>query len=307
MQRCVVYATAFEVMAHEFGNIDSWTKEKLERVKEYLNRYLVALKNQDFRLEYIDAFAGTGYVTGKFTVPAQTLFDTEETISLKNFIDGSARVALQTSPPFSQYIFIERHQTRFQELARLRKEFPKLASSIKLVNAEANGYVQRMCRDNWISARRRAVMFLDPYGTQVTWETIKAIAETRAIDLWILFPIGTVNRLLNRNGRIIEGRKQRLNMLFGEEGWFETFYQIQERRVLFTNEVEERYVKRASFETIAEYFVRRLATVFEAVAPNPLLLKNSANSPIFLLCFAAGNPAGASIAVRIAQHILGKK
>lgn len=294
-------------MAHEFGNIDSWTKEKLERVKEYLDRYLVALKNQDFRLEYIDAFAGTGYVTGKFTVPAQTLFDTEETISLKNFIDGSARVALQTSPPFSQYIFIERHQTRFQELARLRKEFPKLASSIKLVNAEANGYVQRMCRDNWISARRRAVMFLDPYGTQVTWETIKAIAETHAIDLWILFPIGTVNRLLNRNGRIIEGRKQRLNMLFGEEGWFETFYQIQERRVLFTNEVEERYVKRASFETIAEYFVRRLATVFEAVAPNPLLLKNSANSPIFLLCFAAGNPAGASIAVRIAQHILGKK
>ena len=43
-------------------------------------------------------------------------------------------------------------------------------------------------------------MFLDPYGTQVSWDTIKLIADTRAIDLWILFPIGAVNRLMNRDG-----------------------------------------------------------------------------------------------------------
>lgn len=55
-------------MAHEFGNINLWTKDKLEKVKAYLDAYLIALKKQKFSLEYIDAFAGTGYVTKTITV-----------------------------------------------------------------------------------------------------------------------------------------------------------------------------------------------------------------------------------------------
>ena len=34
------------------------------------------------------------------------------------------------------------------------------------------------------------------------------------------------------------------------------------------------------------------------------VLKNRANCPLYLLCFAAGNPKGAPIAVGIANHIL---
>jgi len=49
-------------MPHEFGNIDAWTKDKLARVAKYLDAYLIALKNRNFQLEYIDAFAGSGYV-----------------------------------------------------------------------------------------------------------------------------------------------------------------------------------------------------------------------------------------------------
>src|SRR5690606_24601920 len=137
-----------------------------------------------------------------------SLFDSDETVMLRDFIDGSARVALKTQPPFDRYIFIEKHRKRFAELERLKVEFPALAEKIDVICGEANSHVQRLCEEDWISQRRRAVMFLDPYGTQVTWDTIKAIAETRAIDLWILFPIGTVNRLLNRNGEIRESRKQ---------------------------------------------------------------------------------------------------
>ena len=38
---------------------------------------------------------------------------------------------------------------------------------------------------------------------QVQWDTMKAIAETKAIDLWILFPLGVaVNRLLKKDGNI---------------------------------------------------------------------------------------------------------
>ncbi len=36
---------------------------------------------------------------------------------------------------------------------------------------------------------------------QVDWKTIEAVAATKAIDLWLLFPLGVgVNRLLTRSG-----------------------------------------------------------------------------------------------------------
>lgn len=75
--------------SHDFGNIGAWTKDKLDRVEEYLDRYMVALKNQRFHLEYIDAFAGTGYVSREFRVGAESLFETEETVNLREFIEDS--------------------------------------------------------------------------------------------------------------------------------------------------------------------------------------------------------------------------
>lgn len=294
-------------MAHKFGNIDSWTKDKLTKVEDYLNAYLTALKKQHFKLEYIDAFAGSGYVNTKIEMHAPSLFDNDETIKFRDFIDGSARVALQTDPPFDKYIFIEKHRKRCEELEKLKLDFSDRADSINIIRGEANIHVQRLCEQDWIGQGRRGVMFLDPYGTQVTWETITAIANTRAIDLWVLFPIGTVNRLLNRNAQIIEKRKERLNQLFGENKWFDILYEISERNSLFPSEASKHIVKDSDpFGVISKYFIERLETIFTKVAPNPLVMKNSRNSPIFLLCFAAGNPNGAPIAVRIAQQILSK-
>lgn len=57
---------------------------------------------------------------------------------------------------------------------------------------------------------------------------------------------------------------------------------------------------------IGRYFVKRLKTVFKGVAEQPLVLTNSAGCPLYLFCFAAGNPKGAKIAVKIADHILKK-
>lgn len=296
-------------MDHQFGNISSWTADKLQRIKSYLDAYQQALKNQPFKLEYIDAFAGTGYIHSKITIRGELLFDQDETLVLKDFIDGSARVALQSNPPFSRYTFIEKHQKRCIELENLKTDFPDLAGSISVICGEANIEIKRLCDSNWIAAGRRGVMFLDPYGTQVSWETIRLIAETRAIDLWILFPIGAVNRLLNRDGHIIKvARKRRLDVVFGESGWFDTFYERSEPRPLLPDDTTTTFRKTSDpFGAITKYFIERLGTVFAEVAANPLQMKNSSNSPIFLLCFAAGNPKGAPIAVKIAQHILGKR
>jgi len=40
------------------------------------------------------------------------------------------------------------------------------------------------------------------------------------------------------------------------------------------------------------------------VAENLLLLRNSKNNPLYLLCFASGSSRGAKTAIKIAQDIL---
>ena len=45
---------------NQFGG--PWTQEKLGILKKYLDAYTTALKNQQFCLLYIDAFAGAGTV-----------------------------------------------------------------------------------------------------------------------------------------------------------------------------------------------------------------------------------------------------
>ena len=140
---------------------------------------------------------------------------------------------------------------------------------------------------------------------QVEWGTIEAVARTKAIDLWLLFPLGIgVNRLLTKSGDIPPGWRRRLDLLLGTSDWYDKFYQVETQRTLFKND-EERVVK-ASIETIGRYFNERLKTVFPAVAEQPGMLRNSAQCPLYLLCFAVGNQVGAPIALRIANHLLKK-
>jgi len=148
------------------------------------------------------------------------------------------------------------------------------------------------------------VLFLDPYGMQVEWPTIEAIAKTKAIDLWLLFPLGIgVSRLLTRSGEIPKGWRTRLDKLLGTTTWYDEFYKVEHKADLFGND-EERVVK-ATNETIARYFNNRLKTIFpENGVAEPGVLRNSSNNPLYLLCFAAGNDKGAPIAVKIANHIL---
>ena len=222
----------------------------------------------------------------------------------ETFSKGSAQIALQTKPRFNKYIFIEQDETRFAELYKLKEGFPELAADIILVNSDCNAYLQDLCL-NRIWDNNRAVLFLDPFGMQVEWNTIEAIARTEAIDLWLLFPLGVaVNRLLRRDGQIDERLRTRLDILFGTKDWYPAFYKLMNEPTLFGE--EERVQKVVSLEQIGEYYLERLKTVFAGVAEKPLILRNSKNNPIYLLYFAAGNPRAAATAVKIAQDVLRK-
>jgi three-Cys-motif partner protein len=289
-----------------------WTNEKLNVIAKYLESYTTALRNKPskkhpFQKAYIDAFAGTGYREaredpfGGITRPL-LLPDLAEK-EPQALLDGSARLALRTEPRFERYIFIEKNPQRCAQLEALKLEFPHLAVDIQIRQGDANVEIRDLCSKDWSS--HRAVLFLDPYGLQVEWRTIEAVAATKAIDMWLLFPLGIgVNRMLTKTGDIPESWRRRLDALLGTEVWYDEFYRTESIPTLFGG-VEERVVK-ATTKTIGRYFNERLRSVFAAVAKEPKVLRNSANCPLYLLCFAVGSENGAPVALRIANHLLTK-
>jgi three-Cys-motif partner protein len=281
----------------------------LDVLAKYLKAYTTALKDKPsadrpFKKAYIDAFAGTGYRTMRDEAreaSANLVLPDLADAAPQGLLDGSARLALQIEPQFDSYIFIERNKDRVLQLEELKTEFADIGSRITVKKGDANEEIRDLCSKNWSS--RRAVLFLDPYGMQVEWETIAAIANTKAIDLWLLFPLGIgVNRLVTRSGDIPEGWQRRLDILLGTKAWRDDFYKVERIPTLFGGE-EERVIK-ASKETIGRYFNDRLKSVFAGVADNPGVLRNSANCPLYLFCFAAGNERGAPVALRIANSLL---
>ncbi|NQU45217.1 three-Cys-motif partner protein TcmP [bacterium] len=285
-------------MKHRFGG--EWTQQKLEMLRKYLNEYMKVMKYQKFQLSYIDAFAGTGYHSaGKEAQDDSDFLEGFLEEDSQEFLKGSATITLEIDRPFDEYVFIEKKRAHAADLESLRKQHPERV--IRVVVGDANSAVQDICRQKW--GGKRAVMFLDPYGLQVEWPTLKSIAGTGAIDLWILFPVGVaVNRMLPRDGRISEGWRKRLDTVFGTSEWFDRFYKTVSQPDMLGG--IETTTKSATIESIGDYFVERLEEIFPSVAKRPCLLKTTQGRPLFLLCFAAGNPKGGPTALRIADHIL---
>lgn len=297
-------------MRQNFGG--DWTEDKLARVGDYLKAYNIALKKQEFILEYIDAFAGTGYREVREEGGGHgLLFPDLAEPKVQGFLDGSARIALKVDPCFGKFTFIEKDSKKVEELQKLKNEYP--SKEIRIECGDANERVQAICREDW--NYRRAVLFLDPFGMQVSWQTLEAVAKTKCIDVWLLFPLGVaINRLLKRDGDIDEASCKRLDSMFGDRSWQPAFYKDASpmkgkivQQSLFSGEDDESdYPLKANFSEIEDYFRSRLRTIFPAVAEKSVQLKNSKNSPLYLLFFMASNKKGAPIALRIAESIMGK-
>ena len=108
-----------------------WTEEKLSRVKKYLVAYSTIMNKYPLQYAYIDAFAGTGYRTlntpdeqGQLMLPE--LIDPES----QQFIEGSAKIALQVKPEFNKYIFVEKDEEKIKELVNIKATFVKKDLSV---------------------------------------------------------------------------------------------------------------------------------------------------------------------------------
>ena len=269
-----------------------WTQEKLGIIRRYLDAYTTALKDAPFRLIYVDAFAGSGSWRSELGYMPDDYDDFQE-VHL-----GSARLALQVEgKPFDQLVFIEKDPARSLSLDRIRLE--NTERNIEVRNGDANEQLPSFCRT--MSDYDRAVVFLDPFATEVEWSTVELIARTQKMDCWILFPLMAITRLMPRDNEPSPSHSARLDKVFGGRSHWEDFYQPQSQLSLFGDTSMERL---GGSDQIAFRYQQRLREVFARVAGTSRRLRNTKNSPLFELFFASGNPTGAPIAVRIADHIL---
>ncbi len=296
---------------NRFGG--EWTVRKLEALKKYLNAYKRIFDGNErarfFRTIYIDGFAGSGGWVAREqseSVEQQGLFETHyESADASNYAAGSVKTALGIDSPFDEYILIEKNPKTAAELrCMIESEFGSFLKSCHIAVGDCNN---KLCEiaDNWNYKRDRAVCFLDPYGMSVKWSTLESIARTKAIDMWLLFPLGQgVCRLLKKKEIPDDAWAEKLDDVLGTQDWRGAFYRRKESNTLFGDKFEiERCV---GVEQIGEYFLKRLRSIFEGVSEKPMILRNSRNSPIFMLCFAAGNKKGSVPALRIANSITGK-
>jgi three-Cys-motif partner protein len=116
----------------------AWTEVKLDKVSRYLAAYVNVLKNTRYGTVYVDAFAGTGFMRPIRVKSDLFTEDEQETIPA-----GSARLALDVSPPFSRYVFIERNRTRHRQLMGLASTHPDL--NIEFRHGDANAVLAGLC------------------------------------------------------------------------------------------------------------------------------------------------------------------
>jgi three-Cys-motif partner protein len=284
-----------------FGGVH--TQEKLRVLERYLSAYQKVLKNTSFVTVFFDAFAGTGEIPIEET--GGLFQDVEEA---EPFIEGSARRALGVKPPFASYVFVERSKRKAVLLERLKGEFPHLSSRIQVERADANAAVESFCaRTDW--KRTRAVMFLDPFGNQVGWSTIEAVASTKGIDLWYLFPAHLgINRQISASGEFDSNKAASLDRVLGTQEWREEFVATTTRQNLW-GEAQEISFKQATVDSVTRFMIGRMKRVFAGVVLDEWLPLGRGGSHWYSLLFACANPSAKAreIAERVARSVMIRK
>jgi len=276
-----------------------WSLFKLDVVASYLGAFNLALSKTKFRRIYIDAFAGSGDFTFA-SADVAPLFDEEAAQSVHA---GSARRALSCNPPFHELHFVERKPANARALRALAGQFDR-AGSVGVHEGDASREVARLCETtDWRSAR--GVIFLDPYGNQVEWSTLAAIART-TLDVWYLFPLSGVYRNApHSRDALTPDKRATLNRILGTADWENRFYRRDSAQFSLLADDGPDEWRTEDVDGIEAYVTERLRAVFARVEP-PARLVGPTGAPLFSLFFAMSNRSekAQALALKIARHLL---
>lgn len=272
---------------HSFGG--PWTLVKLDLLKRYLEFFNRALQykpmpTQPFTRIYIDAFAGTGECAVNLGA------------GQRSTVAGSAKIAVDTVPRFDHLHLIDFNPKHVDELREMVSGSPN-ADRVTVYQQDANSALNQIIEQTpW--KRTRGVLFLDPYGMTVRWETLKKVAATKALDVWYLFPLSAVYRqAANDFDKVDEGKAAALDSVLGTTTWRSAFYaQSQESLIEGATVAPRRTARPADITTFVH---ERLCEIFKGWVSSPILLPERGGPPMFALFFAVSNPS--ELAVKLSK------
>jgi len=264
----------------EFEEIGQWSEIKLEIVEKFGAAYAKILGATRFKKFYIDGFSGAGVHISRQTGQQ---------------IEGSPARALRIAPPFDRYFFIDMNPQKTKYLQKLCEG----RSDVSIHTGDCNAYLTKEVLPKiQFELYNRALCLLDPYGLHLDWEVMFQAGQSKAIDIFLNFPVMDMNR--NAIWRAPESAPkdgiERMNRFWGNESWREAAYAESDQDNFFFG----RELVKQDNSTIVKAFQKRLKDVAGfAFVPDPLPMRNSNNAVVYYLFFASQKPVAKKIITNI--------
>ena len=291
------------------------TDEKLKILRLYLTFYTSALKaspsaEQPFRLMYLDPYCGSGYWAPRDDSRAR---------------EGSPLIALSIDDrPFDELMFNDDDIEIVNSLRTVvNRKHPH--RSVRYSSEPAEVFLSRVCPtlQKSVNPSCRGVIFIDPFATQLSWDSVAAISSTQTLDMILLFPRSALTR--SSPNRLRRGGDNPfhavLTRVFGDESWrqiydekFVQWFEASQYSEAAKNptlidfaelDPNPDYEFRAHASAISYLYRERLKSVFAEVS-NTYAVLTANGSPLFEVHFAVSNPSpnAQALAQRGANHIL---
>ncbi len=251
----------------KIDEIGYWSEVKLSILAEYARLYNQILRSNRLHSVYIDGFAGAGVHKAKGS---------------DRLIQGSPARALSVKPAFGEYYLVDMNPARAGALSGLADG----KGNVHVYEGDCN---KILIQDVFPQVRwenfQRALCILDPYGLHLDWEVIKKAADSRAIEIFLNFPVMDMqmNVFWSNPDRVREENRDRMTRFWGDGSWREAAYTPVQG--LFGEMTEKNPI-----DTITRAFKNRLHDVagFQFV-PDPIPMRNSNGATVYYLFFAAHN------------------
>jgi three-Cys-motif partner protein len=266
----------------KFDEIGYWSELKLEIVEKYGSAYTTVLKNTNLKKYYIDGLCGAGVHFSRKTATQ---------------VEGSPSRALKISPPFDRYYFIDIDKEKTAYLKKICGD----RSDVHIHTGDSTEYLTKELLPRiQFKNYERALCLLDPYGLHIDWEAMYLAGQSKAIDMFLNFPVMDMNRnaIWTNPERVPRDGVERMTKFWGDDSWKKAAYAESPQGSFFGAEI----VKQSNDKIVAAFRDRLRKVADFKFVPPPLPMRNSTNAVVYFLFFASQKP----VAEKIIKEIFSK-
>lgn len=246
--------------------VGDWSKEKLHYVARYMDMFTTSMRKK-WVLVYVDLFAGPGKSKVKNT---------------GEVVKGSPLLALDLPYRFNKYIFVE---TDPKSLSALEKRIAAYRDHTDIYTKETDCNMAAAEIASLIPSDALTLAFIDPEGCDIHFATIKALADSRRVDLLMTFPMGMdIKRNVDTDARHPGNDWTRFDHFFGTTDW---------RRTYLTAFASGGW--KVAIQKIMEFYKDQLKDLGYKEIKTPLeklIRETHTDVPLYYLLFASKNRLG---------------